>query len=157
MTPSLLTTDHLNKLANAGDISNSPDPNDRGLDDTKLDYAWLDRAQQFFEQVGVEILTVLFLAALPEAYLGVRGVQVLDMTGALENDWTNRIRRTGQYLLNVLTPIHPFGFEQTKTVHHDLVASATVHIRETHRRTRAGLLTPAPADDPSADFQGLFR
>ena len=40
-------------------------------------------AQAFFEEHGVAVITALFYAALPEAYLGQRGVQVLDLTGEL--------------------------------------------------------------------------
>ena len=40
-------------------------------------------AQGFFEEHGVAVITALFLASLPQAYLGRRGVQTLDMTGEL--------------------------------------------------------------------------
>jgi hypothetical protein len=61
-------------------------------------------AQAFFEEHGVAVITALFYAALPEAYLGRRGVQVLDLTGQLVRNWARRIQETGQFLLNVLTP-----------------------------------------------------
>jgi ER-bound oxygenase mpaB/B'/Rubber oxygenase, catalytic domain len=61
-------------------------------------------AQTFFGEHGVAIITALFHAALPEAYLGRRGVQVLDMTGELVSNWSRRIQDTGQFLINVMSP-----------------------------------------------------
>lgn len=72
--------------------------------DDRIDADKVDRAQSYFEEHGVAIITALFHAALPEAYLGRRGVQVLDMTGELVSNWARRIQETGQFLLNVLTP-----------------------------------------------------
>jgi hypothetical protein len=72
--------------------------------DTFIDADLVRHAQAFFEENGVSVITALFLAALPEAYLGRRGVQVLDMTGELVSNWTRRIAQTGQFLVNVLSP-----------------------------------------------------
>ena len=62
------------------------------------------RAQNFFDDNGVVIITALFHASLPEAYLGKRGVQVLDITGELWRSFTRRAQETGQFLINVLSP-----------------------------------------------------
>jgi ER-bound oxygenase mpaB/B'/Rubber oxygenase, catalytic domain len=64
----------------------------------------VQRAQNFFDDNGVVIITALFHASLPEAYLGKRGVQVLDITGELSRNWTRRAQETGQFLINVLSP-----------------------------------------------------
>ena len=60
--------------------------------------------QSFFADHGVAIITVLFHQALPEAYLGRRGVQALYMTGELSGSWSKRIIDTGQFLINTLSP-----------------------------------------------------
>jgi hypothetical protein len=70
-----------------------------------IDGDLIKKAQKFFQRNGVAIITALFHAALPEAYLGKRGVQVLDLTGALATNWTRRIYETGQFLINVLSPV----------------------------------------------------
>jgi len=62
------------------------------------------RAQKFFGDNGVVVITALFHASLPEAYLGKRGVQVLDITGELWRSFTRRAQETGQFLINVLSP-----------------------------------------------------
>jgi ER-bound oxygenase mpaB/B'/Rubber oxygenase, catalytic domain len=71
----------------------------------KINPDLIDHAQEFFKRNGVAIITALFHAALPEAYLGERGVQVLDLTGGLVTNWTRRIHETGQFLINVLSPV----------------------------------------------------
>jgi hypothetical protein len=78
----------------------------RGGDDVAdvIDPDLIEHAQEFFKENGLAIITALFHAALPEAYLGKRGVQVLDLTGGLVTDWTRRIHETGQFLINVLSP-----------------------------------------------------
>jgi hypothetical protein len=70
----------------------------------RIDLDKVAHAQAFFEEHGVAVITALFHAALPEAYLGERGVQALDLTGELVSNWSRRIQDTGQFLLNVLTP-----------------------------------------------------
>ena len=64
----------------------------------------IKRAQSFFDDNGVIVITALFHASLPEAYLGKRGVQVLDITGELWRSFTRRAQETGQFLINVLSP-----------------------------------------------------
>jgi hypothetical protein len=61
-------------------------------------------AQEFFDDNGVAIIAALFHASLPEAYLGKRGVQALDITGELSRNWTRRVQETGMFLVNVLSP-----------------------------------------------------
>jgi len=80
-------------LMGGPDIAATPEDKDR-----------IRTAQQFFEDNGVAIISALFYKALPEAYLGRRGVQVLDLTGELFSDFRRRIAETGRFLLNVLTP-----------------------------------------------------
>jgi hypothetical protein len=77
--------------------------------DEHMDTEKVRRAQSFFEEHGVAIITALFHAALPEAYLGRRGVQVLDLTGELVSNWARRIQETGQFLVSVLTPTPDTG------------------------------------------------
>jgi hypothetical protein len=72
--------------------------------DGEMDKDLVRHAQGFFGEHGVAIITALFHAALPEAYLGRRGVQVLDMTGELVSNWSRRIQETGQFLINVMSP-----------------------------------------------------
>src|SRR5262245_52451265 len=72
--------------------------------DAKIEPQLVRDAQTFFEANGVAVITALFHASLPEAYLGKRGVQALDMTGELVSNWTRRIQETGQFLINVLSP-----------------------------------------------------
>ncbi len=69
-----------------------------------MDKGLVRHAQDFFGEHGVAIITALFHAALPEAYLGRRGVQALDMTGELVSNWSRRIQETGQFLINVMSP-----------------------------------------------------
>jgi hypothetical protein len=64
----------------------------------------IQHAQEFFDDNGVAIIAALFHASLPEAYLGKRGVQALDITGELSRNWTRRVQETGMFLLNVLSP-----------------------------------------------------
>jgi ER-bound oxygenase mpaB/B'/Rubber oxygenase, catalytic domain len=71
--------------------------------------ARIEHAQEFFDDNGVAIIAALFHASLPEAYLGVRGVQVLDMTGELFRNWTRRVQETGHFLINVLSPAPELG------------------------------------------------
>ena len=75
------------------------------LDDVITEYhPAIEHAQEFFDDNGVAIIAALFHASLPEAYLGKRGVQVLDITGELFRNWTRRVQETGQFLMNVLSP-----------------------------------------------------
>ncbi len=94
-------------------------------------------AQSFFEEHGVAVITALFHAALPEAYLGRRGVQVLDMTGELVSNWTRRIQETGQFLLNVLTPTPDTDpADPTSLFAGEVGARAVRRVRLTHAAVR---------------------
>ena len=106
-------------------------------------------AQAFFEENGISIITALFHAALPEAYLGKRGVQVLGMTGELVSNWTRRIQLTGQLLVTVLSPDPDLGQNQT-TLHHGQVAATAVRrVRLRHAAVRWILDAPyEPAFTP---------
>jgi hypothetical protein len=77
--------------------------NDGAADDDMIDEALVRHAHEFFDEHGVAIFTTLFHASLPAAYLAIRGVQVLDLTGELVSNWSQRIMETGQFLLNVLS------------------------------------------------------
>jgi len=92
-------------------------------------------AQAFFEEHGVAVITALFYAALPEAYLGPRGVQVLDLTGELVRNWARRIQETGQFLLNVLTPA-PWLNKTTSLSPGQAGARAVRRVRLTHAAVR---------------------
>jgi hypothetical protein len=61
--------------------------------DAVIDLDLVRHAQAFFEENGISIITALFHAALPEAYLGKRGVQVLGMTGELVSNWVGHAGR----------------------------------------------------------------
>jgi hypothetical protein len=112
------------------------------LDDC-IDPKLVHRAQAFFEEHGVAIITALFHAALPEAYLGRRGVQVLDMTGELVSNWTRRIQETGQFLVNVLSPSPEFeGSGTTTLTHGELAARAVRRVRLRHSAVRWLLQAP---------------
>lgn len=94
------------------------------------------RAQAFFEEHGVAVITALFYAALPEAYLGRRGVQVLDLTGELVRNWARRIQETGQFLLNVLTPAPWLEDKTTSLSPGEAGARAVRRVRLTHAAVR---------------------
>ena len=107
--------------------------------------------QRFFEQHGVAIITVLFHQALPEAYLGRRGVQVLDLTGELGSSWSRRIVQTGQFLINVLTPDETLLPAFTTTLHSGHSAATAVRrVRLLHAATRALILAQSTKLSPSA-------
>ena len=72
--------------------------------DGVMDKGLVRHAQTFFGEHGVAIIAALFHASLPEAYLGRRGVQALDMTGELVRNWTRRLQDPGQFLINVMSP-----------------------------------------------------
>ena len=93
-------------------------------------------AQAFFEEHGVAVITALFYAALPEAYLGRRGVQVLDLTGELVRNWSRRIQETGQFLLNVLTPAPWLDDTITSLSPGEAGAHAVRRVRLTHAAVR---------------------
>jgi ER-bound oxygenase mpaB/B'/Rubber oxygenase, catalytic domain len=86
--------------------------------DAQIDTDLVKHAQDFFENHGVAVITALFLASLPEAYLGRRGVQVLDMTGELVSNWSRRIQETGQFLINVMTPDRARADDSKTNLHH---------------------------------------
>src|SRR5262249_10143680 len=76
-------------------------------------------------------------AALPEAYLGRRGVQVLGMTGELVNNWTRRIQLTGQLLVTVLSPDPDVDDRGVTTLHGGEVAALAVRrVRLRHAAVR---------------------
>jgi ER-bound oxygenase mpaB/B'/Rubber oxygenase, catalytic domain len=94
-------------------------------------------AQEFFEEHGVAVITSLFLASLPQAYLGRRGVQTLDMTGELVANWSRRIQETGQFLVNVLTRDPTMAETDRTTLHHGETGARVVRrVRLTHSAVR---------------------
>jgi ER-bound oxygenase mpaB/B'/Rubber oxygenase, catalytic domain len=101
-----------------------------------IDVEKVTRAQAFFEEHGVAVITALFYAALPEAYLGRRGVQVLDLTGQLVRNWARRIQETGQFLLNVLTPAPWLDEKSTSLSPGEAGARAVRRVRLTHAAVR---------------------
>jgi hypothetical protein len=111
--------------------------------DRKIKPELVHHAQGFFEEHGVAVITALFLASLPQAYLGRRGVQVLDLTGELVSNWSRRIQETGQFLINVLTG-DPSSPEDGKTnLHHGEFGARVVRrVRLTHAAVRWLLMAP---------------
>jgi ER-bound oxygenase mpaB/B'/Rubber oxygenase, catalytic domain len=94
-------------------------------------------AQEFFEEHGVAVITSLFLASLPQAYLGRRGVQTLDMTGELVANFSRRIQETGQFLVNVLTRDPTMAETDRTTLHHGEIGARVVRrVRLTHAAVR---------------------
>ncbi len=77
--------------------------------------ARIQHAQEFFDDNGVAIIAALFHASLPEAYLGKRGVQALDITGELSRNWTRRVQETGMFLVNVLSPTPDIWQQRDRT------------------------------------------
>lgn len=114
----------------------------RDIDD-HIDTALVHDAQAFFEEHGVAVVTALFFAALPQAYLGRRGVQVLDMTGELVSNWSRRIQETGQFLINVMTRDRSITDECTTNLHHGgKGARVARRVRLTHAAVRWLLRAP---------------
>jgi hypothetical protein len=115
---------------------------------TNLDH--IKRAQNFFDSNGVTIITTLFHASLPEAYLGRRGVQVLDATGELFLNWTRRVQETGQFLVNVMSPTPDlWRDEKTSLTSGEFGARAARRVRLTHAAIRWMLDAPVDVDYPS--------
>jgi hypothetical protein len=111
--------------------------------DQHIDVPLVNRAQDFFEEHGVAVVTALFLAALPQAYLGRRGVQVLDMTGELVSNWSRRIQETGQFLINVMTRDRAIADESKTNLHHGETGAAVARrVRLTHSAVRWLLRAP---------------
>jgi hypothetical protein len=111
--------------------------------DAKIDPKLVRDAQTFFETNGVAVITALFHASLPEAYLGKRGVQVLDMTGELVSNWTRRIQETGQFLINVLSPAPELARgDKTSLSAGEFGARAVRRVRLTHAAVRWFLMAP---------------
>ncbi len=101
----------------------------------------IKHAQAYFDDNGVAILTALFHASLPEAYLGQRGVQALDLTGELFRNWTRRIQETGQFLVNVLSPTPDLWQLKRTSLHSgEFGARAARRVRLTHAAIRWMLL-----------------
>ncbi|HSJ19585.1 MAG TPA: oxygenase MpaB family protein [Nocardioidaceae bacterium] len=111
--------------------------------DAKIQAKIVHRAQAFFEEHGVAVITALFLASLPHAYLGRRGVQALDMTGELVANWSRRIQETGQFLVNVLTRDPAMAERDRTTLHHGESGARVVRrVRLTHSAVRWLLKAP---------------
>jgi hypothetical protein len=97
----------------------------------------IEQAQRFFDDNGVAVITTLFHASLPEAYLGRRGVQALDMTGELFSNWTRRVQETGQFLVNVLTPPPQLGPDRPSSLSSARFGARAVRrVRLTHAAIR---------------------
>jgi uncharacterized protein (DUF2236 family) len=62
----------------------------------------LARAQAWAQEHLVHIVTALFCAALPTAFGGAEGAEVLFATGRLERDIDRRVNETGSFVLDVL-------------------------------------------------------
>ena len=115
----------------------------------------IKRAQNFFDDNGVMIITALFHASLPEAYLGQRGVQVLDATGELFNNWTRRIQETGQFLVNVMSPTPDLWREGRSSLSSgEFGARVARRVRLTHAAIRWMLDAPETINHPSPLFPG---
>jgi hypothetical protein len=124
--------------------------------DNSIDAELVRQAQAFFERNGVAIITTLFHASLPEAYLARRGVQVLDMTGELVSNWTQRIRETGQFLVAVLSPGGEPEKGGTTTLHHGEVAAHVARrTRLRHAAVRWLLDAPYRPELPLLAVEGL--
>jgi hypothetical protein len=152
--PNALSWDERNQLfpAVVGKISDGTERvvsdflADGELIDDFIDLELIRHAQAFFEENGISIITALFHAALPEAYLGKRGVQVLGMTGELVSNWTRRIQLTGQLLVTVLSPDPDLAPNQT-TLHPGQVAATAVRrVRLRHAAVR--WILEAPYEPP---------
>src|SRR6185295_7041747 len=70
---------------------------------------WADRArleagERVFVRYGPELVVILHCYSLPFCYLGVNGVQVLNLTDRLESNPTRRILETAQMLVDVMQP-----------------------------------------------------
>jgi hypothetical protein len=121
-----------------------------------MDKDLVRHAQDFFGEHGVAIITALFHAALPEAYLGRRGVQVLDMTGELVSNWSRRIQETGQFLINVMSPA-PYLLrldDSTSLSAGEFGAVAIRRVRLTHAAVRWLLRGP---DDSTPGLEEFVR
>lgn len=71
--------------------------------------SWYDRkkalaGQELFQRNGLAIVAALFNRALPETYLGAKGVQVLHLTHQLTKDPVRRILETAQLVFDVCEP-----------------------------------------------------
>ncbi|MGH9037370.1 MAG: hypothetical protein ACRD0O_16555, partial [Acidimicrobiia bacterium] len=69
-----------------------------------VDAAQLKRGEEVFCQWGPLVGASLFCAALPEAYAGAKGVQVLHLTSRLATDPRRRIYETAQMLIDAMAP-----------------------------------------------------
>jgi len=70
---------------------------------------WADRArleagERVFVRYGPELVVILHCYSLPFCYLGMNGVQVLNLTDRLESNPTRRILETAQMLVDVMQP-----------------------------------------------------
>ena len=124
--------------------------------DDSIEEELVHRAQEFFEENGVAIVTTLFHASLPEAYLARRGVQVLDLTGELVSNWTQRIRETGQFLVSVLSSEGEPDTIGTTTLHHGQFAARVARrTRLRHAAVRWLLDAPYRPELPLLALEGL--
>jgi ER-bound oxygenase mpaB/B'/Rubber oxygenase, catalytic domain len=85
------------------------DPLGRFLSDVPADPVWLDRraverAQDWFADVGSHVFCALYAGSLPTAYACHAGARVLGVTARLETDTKRRLNETAQFLLDVMRP-----------------------------------------------------
>ena len=107
------------------------------LDDEPPLPAWADaeqirRGEEVFCQWGPLVGASLFCAALPEAYAGAKGVQVLRLTARLATDPRRRIYETAQMIIDAMAPggLRPgaSGYREARRVR--LMHAAVRHLIE---------------------------
>jgi hypothetical protein len=97
-----------------------------------VDAAQIKRGEDVFCQWGPLVGASLFCAALPEAYAGAKGVQVLHLTARLATDPRRRIYETAQMLIDAMAPgglqVGARGYREARRVR--LMHAAVRHLIE---------------------------